>query len=69
MHQPTWPPLPAYLPAYPQDPIHGQLVYVSKKGLQFVDSKPYQRLRRLKQLGCTYYVFPGAQGCKGAGGG
>ena len=39
--------------------MHGRIV-VSDFALQFVDTPQFQRLRELKQLGTTYYVFPGA---------
>jgi HD superfamily phosphohydrolase len=41
------------------DPIHGD-VYITELERLFVDSEPFQRLRRLKQLGNTHLVYPGA---------
>lgn len=42
-----------------QDPIHGSMRLNPESTLIF-DSRQFQRLRRLKQLGLTYMVFPGA---------
>lgn len=41
------------------DPVHGY-VTVSNFCLNFVDTPQFQRLRDLKQLGTTCFVFPGA---------
>lgn len=41
------------------DPIHGTFRLDAQCKLIF-DTRQFQRLRRLKQLGMTYYVFPGA---------
>ncbi len=41
------------------DPIHGTFRLGAGCKLIF-DTRQFQRLRRLKQLGMTYYVFPGA---------
>jgi len=41
------------------DPIHGH-IQLDKFILEYVDTTQFQRLRDLKQLGCAYYVFPGA---------
>jgi len=41
------------------DPVHGHIP-VDKFSLQFIDTSEFQRLRDLKQLGCCYFVFPGA---------
>lgn len=41
------------------DPIHGTFRLDAGCKLIF-DTRQFQRLRRLKQLGMTYYVFPGA---------
>lgn len=41
------------------DPIHGNIT-LSGLILQFVDTKEFQRLRNIRQLGCCYYVYPGA---------
>ena len=43
-----------------QDPIHGCFRLDPVSSLIF-DSRPFQRLRRLKQLGLTYMVFPGVR--------
>ena len=41
------------------DPVHGTF-RLDPSVVQVMDSRHFQRLRRLKQLGLTYYVFPGA---------
>ena len=41
------------------DPIHG-FINLSDEALHFIDTPQYQRLRDLKQLGTTAFVFPGA---------
>ncbi|KAL6043527.1 HD-domain PDEase [Balamuthia mandrillaris] len=41
------------------DPIHGH-IKLPNYCIEFVDTPQFQRLRDLKQLGTSYYVFPGA---------
>ncbi|KAJ3120888.1 SAM domain and HD [Nowakowskiella sp. JEL0407] len=41
------------------DQIHG-IIELSPLALKLVDTPQFQRLRDLKQLGSSYYVFPGA---------
>ena len=41
------------------DPIHGD-IGLTRLEIQVVDSAPFQRLRRVKQLGSTHLVYPGA---------
>ncbi len=41
------------------DPIHGD-VFVMELERVFMDTEPFQRLRRIKQLGNTHLVYPGA---------
>jgi uncharacterized protein len=41
------------------DPIHGT-IGLSELEVKVVDSKVFQRLRNVKQLGLAHYVFPGA---------
>jgi uncharacterized protein len=41
------------------DPIHGD-VFVSRLEAAIIDSKPFQRLRRIRQLGNVHLVYPGA---------
>src|SRR5437870_757296 len=41
------------------DPVHGD-VYVTRLEQRFIDSPPMQRLRRVRQLGATHLVYPGA---------
>ncbi|KON33832.1 MAG: hypothetical protein AC479_03035 [miscellaneous Crenarchaeota group-6 archaeon AD8-1] len=42
-----------------KDPIHG-FVYISELEKKIIDSFPLQRLRRLRQLAGSEYVYPGA---------
>jgi hypothetical protein len=42
-----------------KDPIHGY-VYITEQEKQIIDSYPVQRLRRLRQLAGSEYVYPGA---------
>lgn len=41
------------------DPVHGD-IYVNKLEQLIIDSPPMQRLRRVRQLGTTHLVYPGA---------
>jgi HD superfamily phosphohydrolase len=41
------------------DPVHGDIPLTELERL-IVDSPPFQRLRRVKQLGTTHLVYPGA---------
>lgn len=40
--------------------IFTHLYRIGKDIMKFIDTPQFQRLRDLKQLGATYYVFPGA---------
>lgn len=42
------------------DPVHGYIHIENKVVLDVINSKEFQRLRRIKQLGPASYVFPGA---------
>jgi HD superfamily phosphohydrolase len=42
-----------------KDPVHGY-VYISEREKEIIDSYPVQRLRRLRQLAGSEYVYPGA---------
>lgn len=44
-----------------RDPIHNLIRIESKIALDLLTTFPVQRLRRLKQLGLTSYVYPGAE--------
>ena len=41
------------------DPVHGD-IRVSELERRIVDSPPFQRLRRVKQLGTTHRAYPGS---------
>ncbi len=41
------------------DPVHGD-VHLTRLEMRVVDSRPFQRLRRVRQLGSTHLVYPGA---------
>ena len=41
------------------DPVHG-LIRICPLAKKVIDTEEFQRLRTIKQLGCCYYVFPGA---------
>ncbi len=42
-----------------RDPVHG-FIHFTEQECQLIDSKPFQRLRNLKQLATAYLVYPGA---------
>ena len=42
-----------------RDPIHG-FIELSKKEKKLIDTKVFQRLRRIRQLAMTFLVYPGA---------
>jgi HD superfamily phosphohydrolase len=42
-----------------KDPVHGY-VYINESEKEIIDSYPMQRLRRLRQLAGSEYVYPGA---------
>jgi len=42
------------------DPVHGFIHIPSGISHELVEHHYFQRLRRIKQLGLTYLVFPGA---------
>ena len=42
-----------------KDPVHGY-VYITEAEKNLIDSYPMQRLRRLRQLAGSEYVYPGA---------
>jgi HD superfamily phosphohydrolase len=41
------------------DPVHGD-IHLTRLEIAIVDSAPFQRLRRVRQLGATHLVYPGA---------
>jgi len=41
------------------DPLHGS-IEIDPTAKRIIDTPEFQRLRNIKQLGCCYYVFPGA---------
>jgi len=41
------------------DNIHGN-IEICKRAVKIIDTPEFQRLRRIKQLGCIYHVFTGA---------
>ena len=41
------------------DPVHGD-IYLNELELQFLNSRPMQRLRGVRQLGTTHLIYPGA---------
>lgn len=41
------------------DPVHGD-IHLTRLEVAIVDSRPFQRLRRVRQLGNTHLVYPGA---------
>lgn len=46
-------------PKFFNDPVHGQ-IELDMLCQRIVDTKQFQRLHKLKQLGCSDYVFRGA---------
>lgn len=47
------------MPKIINDPIHGYMT-ITPAMLAVIDTPQFQRLRDLKQLGTTYFIFPGA---------
>lgn len=43
-----------------RDPIHG-FIEVRQHELAIINTKAFQRLRNIKQLAMTYYIYPGAE--------
>ncbi len=43
-----------------RDPIHG-FIKLSQDEMRIISSRPFQRLRRIKQLATTYLVYPSAE--------
>jgi HD superfamily phosphohydrolase len=41
------------------DPVHGD-IYLTELELTIIDSPAFQRLRKIRQLGTTHLVYPGA---------
>ena len=41
------------------DPLHG-IIEIDELSKRIINTEEFQRLRNIKQLGCCYYVFPGA---------
>ncbi|MGV3659499.1 MAG: HD domain-containing protein [Prosthecobacter sp.] len=44
-----------------RDPIHDVIEIADKRVWSLINSAPFQRLRRIKQLGVCSFVFPGAE--------
>jgi HD superfamily phosphohydrolase len=49
----------AYMPHGLRDPVHKWIPF-SEGEKRIINSKPFQRLSRIRQLGMTYLVYPGA---------
>ncbi|WPX08480.1 hypothetical protein [Anaerocellum danielii] len=43
-----------------RDPVHG-FIYVRPLELKLIDSFPFQRLRNIKQLAFSHYIYHGAE--------
>ncbi len=43
------------------DPVHGFISIENESLLSIIDSAPFQRLRRIRQMGVADYVYPGAE--------
>jgi HD superfamily phosphohydrolase len=43
-----------------RDPVHGY-IFMSEIERSLIDSRPVQRLRRIKQLSASYFTYPGAE--------
>jgi len=42
------------------DPIHGAVIIEDQLILDLIDTKEFNRLKKVNQLGMTHYIYPGA---------
>ena len=42
------------------DPVHGAVIIEDQLILELIDTKEFNRLKKVNQLGMTHYIYPGA---------